>query len=552
VAAAIGQPLNIPVLVRSLGQDMYRVGMIPDRVFRPGLELMIYLDGNLSSNGLDDPVLNVGLFHLPWWTSLQIPTSQSLYLCSTSLKLAIVHYRRRLAEALIPFGVPHIISNLADELNKPAYTWHSSVDDNFPNDSNHCTRCRLYRAVGVGVLDQLRDAYNMVHACETANEAERDIGIRRASGFNELYEAALKKESEAIPDSESASVESTPDSDSASVELLDQQSGSRSGKGKEKQFGPEVEALKDLTKDLVMMGGMASSKWTWGVDLTETDLLSLVRGADRQYELPHSGYDDELSGSLESKTSETLDPVDLEDPEDPNLHFDELSQSVTSILELRPHDFPNYSEIMILPNDDQIDPDPDPVIEAFTKRAKAGAIKAKKLLLQDEVDQPVSYANYGSEFLPQIALIPRRPWLIPRLPIILPPTNMAVIDNSPHLNIPDSDSSIPHFDIPDSDTNDDVMTTDAIPGHINIPKSPPSDIQFPVSDDKTNNAQMDVVSSDDMETPMSVVGSDSEPDLDGLLFPVSPTGVMVGIGRDPNTGLFTAASFANFPDEVLD
>lgn len=129
---------------------------------------------------------------------------------------------------------------------------------------------------------------------------------------------------------------------------------------------------------------------------------------------------------------------------------------------------------------------------------------------------------------------------------------MAVIDNSPHLNIPDSDSSIPHFDIPDSDTNDDVMTTDAIPGHINIPKSPPSDIQFPVSDDKTNNAQMDVVSSDDMETPMSVVGSDSEPDLDGLLFPVSPTGVMVGIGRDPNTGLFTAASFANFPDEVLD
>jgi hypothetical protein len=33
VAAAIGQPLNIPVIVRSLGQDLYQVGMIPDGVF---------------------------------------------------------------------------------------------------------------------------------------------------------------------------------------------------------------------------------------------------------------------------------------------------------------------------------------------------------------------------------------------------------------------------------------------------------------------------------------------------------------------------------------
>jgi hypothetical protein len=27
---------------------------------------------------------------------------------------------------------------------------------------------------------------------------------------------------------------------------------------------------------------------------------------------------------------------------------------------------------------------------------------------------------------------------------------------------------------------------------------------------------------------------------------------MVGIEHDPNTGWFTAASFANFPDELLD
>ena len=114
---------------------MYRVGMSPDRAFRPGLKLMTYLDGNLSSNGLDDPALDVKIFHLPWWTGQTMPTSKSSYLCSTTLKSALDQYRLRLEEALIPFGAPHTISNLANELNKPAYTWHSSVDDHLPNNS---------------------------------------------------------------------------------------------------------------------------------------------------------------------------------------------------------------------------------------------------------------------------------------------------------------------------------------------------------------------------------------------------------------------------------
>jgi hypothetical protein len=381
VAAAIGQPLNIPVIVRSLGQDMYQVGMTPNRTFRPGIDLMAYLDGNLSSNGLDDPALSVQSFHLPWWTSTQMPTSRSSYLCSTLLKSALNHYRKRLADAMIPFGVPHTIVNFADELNKPAYTWHSSVNDNFSKYPSDCTRCRLYRAVAVGVMDQLRDTYNMVHACEIGNEAEKDIAIRRASGFNELYEAALKKES---------GQQSDPDADSDS----EQQSGLRSpgtGKGRQ-QFGPEVNDLKDLTKRLAMQGLNASSKWTWGVDLNDDDLFGLIRGADRQNELPHSGYDQDLpSGTLQSTTSKVLDPVELEDPDDPELCFDELSSSITSLPKLRPHEIPTYLEVFLMARQDVIDPEPDPVIEAFTKRAKAEALKANKFLLQDEVNQPVLY-----------------------------------------------------------------------------------------------------------------------------------------------------------------
>jgi len=186
------------------------------------------------------------------------------------------------------------------------------------------------------------------------------------------------------------------------------------------------------------------------------------------------------------------------------------------------------------------------------------------VLLQDEVDRPASYADYGSEFVPRIALIPRRPWLMPRLPIILPPINIAsqppiiaeddTVDNT-HFNISDSDSdsdSVDHIIIPQSDD---------IPDHIDIPICPPSPshMQFPVSDDETSNA-MDVVLSDDIEMPMSVVSTDSGSDLNDIVFPGSPimTGQspyvpdVVAINRDPTTGRFTAASFANFPDELLD
>ena len=175
MAAAIGQPLDIPLIVRSLGQDMYRFGMIPDSVFRPGIELIIYLDGNLSSNGLDDPALAVQLFNLPWWTEEHMPIGNSLYLSSTTLRSALDHYRHELVAALIDSGVPHHIPNFANKLNKPAYTWHSAVNDTLPNNPTDCTRCRLYRAVAVGVMDQVRDVYNMVHGCEIANEAERAL-----------------------------------------------------------------------------------------------------------------------------------------------------------------------------------------------------------------------------------------------------------------------------------------------------------------------------------------------------------------------------------------
>ena len=150
--------------------------------------------------------------------------------------------------------------------------------------------------------------------------------------------------------------------------------GGTKQKGKQaERFGPEVNRLKDWMKKVVKDAEhKESQKWTWGMDLTNEDLLCLIRGADLEYQLPHSGYDEDLStGALQSQTSDVLNPAHLEDCNDSDLLFDKLSTPINVIPELRSPEIPTYSFVLLGPSGEPIaKSDPDPVIEAFAKRAR--------------------------------------------------------------------------------------------------------------------------------------------------------------------------------------
>ena len=70
---------------------------------------------------------------------------------------------------------------------------------------------------------------------------------------------------------------------------------------------PHIVTLKeDLVKDLIG----SSKKWTWGTELTSSDLKGLARGIDRFPQSLHSGYDSDLmTGSLVSSVSGYMDSV---------------------------------------------------------------------------------------------------------------------------------------------------------------------------------------------------------------------------------------------------
>src|SRR6266540_2800221 len=237
---------------------------------------------------------------------------------------------------------------------------------------------------------------------------------------------------------------------------------------------------------------------------------------------------------------------------------------------------------------------------------------SQQLTTSCDLDQPASFVDYGSEFVPRTALIPCCPWLAPHLPIILPPTNrhFHVTATNPvvHTEL-DADDEFPdHIIMPESDDTPDhidIADSDGIPDHLILPDSDSShsgQIHFPLSDDEMDvvsdepstqsNAEsnteipMSVANTDseldsipdhivlpydpdvvpptaesDTERPMSVANTDSESDSNIILphdtaeSPMATWHVIGGSGaftHDPNTGRFTPASFSIFSDQVLD
>ena len=96
MAAVIRRSVNIPIIVRSLGHDLYRFGFMPNTGFNPGLELLVFLDGDLCSFGQDDPTLLVEDFHVAWWRSSFPPIKYTSYLSFATLKTALAEHRKYL------------------------------------------------------------------------------------------------------------------------------------------------------------------------------------------------------------------------------------------------------------------------------------------------------------------------------------------------------------------------------------------------------------------------------------------------------------------------
>jgi hypothetical protein len=526
-----------------LGHDLYRFGFKPNNGFQPGVELLTYIDGNLSSSGVEDPNLLVTDFYLPWWGGARGSIKHTTYLSFSTLTAALAEHQKNLASAGVTGSAKR--PDISAQLNKPLYSWHPEVNADI---GSPCTRCRLYRAITFGAVDRLRDAENHAQGMAVANFGEVDIGMRRSSGFYELYEQVLKKEVELeqVP----LGPGPTPASDSETGNTFRRSASGKKAKGKArgKVKAKEVSEMADCVRTdaerqlhELRAGhgfGQVDSKWTWGVDLDSQDIWEMVRGADKNLQLPHSGYDaDLMTGKLRS-WSPNPNPSDVEDQDEAGILFDELTHD-QSIRELLPHEvpiafaFPTLHYAAAGESHSGLQPPPISGSEYVADSDREQAIKRqKKQAMLDEMNSPDRPSTSGHPIIPKRSP-PHRPWLgPPPHGYMRPPTRTPVVlaENVIDMREPSTPGEAGY--------NLDIMSEPEISPEAEPTSLPPNPdpIAF-TAHGLDSDIIMDVASSNRSDRELGIRAEDTQTGIYGLVAPDllddSEEEIWVGnLGRD--------------------
>ena len=283
ISSALGQAPVIPIILRTLASN-----------------LALHEEKNLPL--LPDPsiltTLDVGetemitSYELEWWSGRKPrDLRKAEILCASTTKKCLVHFRKQKSKPLVlPAGagagftlrksdtasgtgtLPSTPS-VPDHISSPAY------DTNTPNSGTGtgCAKCPKYKQLLSDVLQDVLKFQDYASVMSTSSENIFNIGIRKASTFYLLHQAAILKE--------------TPD-----VTV---------GKGKTSHRISSVTQNAILDENRLAELPESSYKWTWGETLTEDDVLKLRRIGTNPGGVPHSGYDISLpKGKLPGKFSE--------------------------------------------------------------------------------------------------------------------------------------------------------------------------------------------------------------------------------------------------------
>lgn len=332
MAAAIGQAIDIPVIIRSLARDFYR-GAIQHNYSIPfHRDFLLALDGGLGTFA-GRPIDN---FEYAWWKSKN-PISDDKYLSMKTIEICLEYHRRQRENYKADNGP----SRRDTGFQRPVFIWKTDASSPI-TDGDTCNRCRLYRAVALGTQDEHRDIRNLVQGMECSFAAHKQQSLRRASGFNQLYEYLSVKEQDPAAATEFTQ-NFTPTSyplptlshNNIRLPLIPSRSNERKRLADRRVTAETVrqEAITEVQR----ISNMAPLKWTWGADMDLNEIKNLRRSADNCHRLPHSGYDTSLPQGVGTRSESPLLTVNDID-EDAN--FSDIGEDILPVPEMDIERFP--------------------------------------------------------------------------------------------------------------------------------------------------------------------------------------------------------------------
>jgi hypothetical protein len=285
IATALGQTIDIPIVLRSLAgsfslvdEDIFPIPFHPD--------ILATLD--TPANPKCEIVKK---YELRWWAGRKPRDLNSVErLNSSTIKSCVNHYKQERLDAGSdtitgsgPGPGPDSSSQtstgpLMDDISRSTTFGTGAGSGAGTSSQPVCIDCSKYRQLLSDVLQDVLKFKNFASTMSTCSETLLNIGLRRASTFNLLHEAAILKET-------------------AGKSILSQTSKTRSISEVSRTAQSELERLKNLPA--------SSYKWTWGETLTKKDVLGLRRTGTNPGRVAHSGYDISLvDGKLDGWNSE--------------------------------------------------------------------------------------------------------------------------------------------------------------------------------------------------------------------------------------------------------
>jgi hypothetical protein len=362
MAAATGLVIDIPVVIRSLSRDFYRSALrnnysIPlDREFLLALDAgVIAPAGGTAAGTKAAGDCFVKEFHCAWWTDenldFSIPYFSQQILDVNKIDECLTFHRHQIS--LIPAAFSTSDSPLPA---KPNYIWKRDAL-NAISDSDTCTRCRLYRAVAMGNLEDHREIRNQIQAMEDYFSTLKGQSMRRSAGFYQLYEYLVIKEQDPAA---AAAATSSNDSqilvrapivdDAEHLPALKTSKKGKKGKNIAARRAAAEKVRMEAISEVERLQNIPSLKWTWGVSMDESDFPNLNRYAGPERRDPHSGYERSFTRGLDTRSYSTQNP-DVEDMEAE--FFTEVSEHVTRpVDDLDPKKIPSclYMNLRNAPN----------------------------------------------------------------------------------------------------------------------------------------------------------------------------------------------------------
>jgi hypothetical protein len=272
----LGRPLVIPIVLRTLA------GTIP---FIAGKNVPFVTDQDFLATIDTGEQHLVSEYELRWWAGRKPRDLNTVEILNAStLEKCLNHYKEQ-SHIAFPAGAGAGI-HARDRSGKTGNAGSGSTTNKKANiyplsagadASDGCHYCPKYRQLLSDVLQDVLKFQNYASVMSTSSENLLNIGIRRASTFNLLHEAAILKESGSIP---------PPAKTPTAHRIADVV----------RKASAELDRLKDLPA--------SSYKWTWGETLTEKDVINLRRPGTKPGRAHHSGYDISLvHGKVEGEYS---------------------------------------------------------------------------------------------------------------------------------------------------------------------------------------------------------------------------------------------------------